>query len=142
MQHGSSNWLKVQKHTPDKPQLRQLARMCDCSLGDAFLAWFRVYAYLDEVTADGSVLFMAPADVDDVARLPGTGDALAAVQWLLFDSHGCTVVQWDRHNGRSAKKRALDAERQARFRQNQQATAAGASRAERDNGHGVGETEM
>ena len=115
-QHGSSNWLKVQKHTWQKGEIRQVARTVGISLGDAFLAWFRLYAVLDELTADGTIPFYSPADADQDAGLPGAGNAFAKVGWLLFDAQGCTVVNWGRHNGESAKARALKAERQARYR--------------------------
>lgn len=115
-QHGSSNWLKVQKHTWQKGEIRQVARTLGISLGDAFLAWFRLYAVLDELTADGSIPFYSAADADQDAGLKGAGQAFAKVGWLLFDQHGCTVVNWKRHNGESAKARALKAERQARYR--------------------------
>jgi len=115
-QHGSSNWLKVQKHTPDKPEIRHMARRCGCSIGEAFLAWFRVYTYFDETTEDGDVPFFTPDDVDDIGKLPGLGNSMAEVGWVLFDAGGCTVVKWERHNGASAKRRAVEAERQARIR--------------------------
>lgn len=115
-QNGSANWMKVQKHTPDKPEIRHIARRCGCGLGDAFLAWFKVYTYFDETTADGSIAFFAPEDVDDIGGLPGLGKAMTDVGWLIFDSSGCTIVNWDRHNGTSAKRRAVEAERQARLR--------------------------
>lgn len=115
-QHGSNHWIKVQKHTPDKPELRHVSRACGVSLGDAFLAWFRVYAYFDESTEDGSLAFFTAADADDIGKLPGLGHALASVGWLLFDDRGCTVVHWDRHNGNGAKARALHAEGQNRYR--------------------------
>lgn len=115
-QHGSNHWIKVQKHTPDKPEMRYISRACSCSLGDAFLAWFRVYGYFDESTEDGSLPFFTAEDVDDVGRLPGLGNALASVGWLLFDTQGCTVVNWERHNGQCAKTRLMAAERQDRHR--------------------------
>ena len=115
-QHGSSNWLKVQKHTWQKGEVRQVARVLQIDLANAFLAWFRLYAAFDELTADGSIPFYTAADADQDAGLPGAGMAFAQVGWLLFDENGCTVVNWGRHNGESAKARALKAERQARYR--------------------------
>jgi len=115
-QHGSNHWIKVQKHTPDKPELRHVSRVCGVTLGDAFLAWFRVYAYFDESTDDGTLALFTSEDVDDLGKLPGLGAALASVGWLLFDARGCTVVHWHRHNGGGAKARALHAEAQDRHR--------------------------
>lgn len=115
-QHGSSNWLKVQKHTWQKGEIRQVARTLGVDLANAFLAWFRLWATFDELTADGNIPFYSADDADQDAGMPGAGQAFAQVGWLLFDERGCTVVNWERHNGESAKARALKAERQARYR--------------------------
>lgn len=115
-QHGSTNWIKVQKQTPEKPAIRRVARACNVSIGDAFLAWFRVWAWLDDQTADGFVPYLAPADVDDIGRLQGLGKCLADHGWMFFDDTGCVVRDWERHNGTSSKRRAIEAERQARHR--------------------------
>lgn len=115
-QHGSSNWIKVQKHTWQKGEIRQVARALNVSLGDAFLMWFRLYSAFDELTADGNIPFYRPEDADQDAGTAGAGDAFAMVRWLMFDDYGCTIANWGRHNGESAKARALKAERQARYR--------------------------
>ncbi len=111
-----AKWIKVETHTPDKAELRQVARLCHCSKADAFLAFFRVFVWLDEQTEDGHVDFFTAADADDIAGLKGFGEALEAVGWVRFSQTGAVVSNWDRHNGESAKKRALKAERQRRWR--------------------------
>lgn len=111
------SWLKVEAHTPDKPEIRQIARACRVSAGDAFAAWFRLWAWLDSVTADGHLDFLIPADCDEIARLPGIGKALREVGWIEFDAGGGAIVMnWGLHNGKSAKKRAVDAARQNDYR--------------------------
>ena len=46
-------WIKIDVDTPSKPAIVRLANDCGVSRGDAFLAWFDLYAWLDEQTADG-----------------------------------------------------------------------------------------
>lgn len=79
-----AKWIKVETHTPDKAELRQVARLCHCSKADAFLAFFRVFVWLDEQTEDGHVDFFTAADADDIAGLKGFGEALEAVGWVTF----------------------------------------------------------
>ena len=43
-------WIKIETHTPDKAEIRHIARLCDCTKADAFLAFFRVFVWLDELT--------------------------------------------------------------------------------------------
>ena len=106
-----AKWIKIETHTPDKAELRHVARRCGCTKADAFLACFRLFAWLDEQTEDGHVDFFTPADADDVAGLSGFGEAMQEVRWITFGPTGAVVAHWERHNGQSAKRRCLDAER-------------------------------
>jgi hypothetical protein len=106
-----ARWIKIETHTPDKAELRQVARRCGCSRAEAFLACFRLFAWLDEQTSDGHVAFFTPADADDVAGLEDFGAALQEVGWITFGPTGAVVAHWERHNGQSAKRRCQDAER-------------------------------
>ena len=109
-----AKWIKVETHTPDKPEVRQIARLCNCTKADAFLAIFRVFVWLDEQTDDGHVEFFTPIDADEIGGLNGLGQALETVRWITFSTSGAVVSNWDRHNGQSAKRRCLDAERKRR----------------------------
>lgn len=112
-----AKWIKIETHTPDKTELRHVARRCECTRAEAFLAFFRLFVWLDEQTEDGQVEFFTAADADEIAGLPGFGEALQEVRWLTFGPTGAVVANWDRHNGESAKKRCLAAERIKRYRQ-------------------------
>jgi hypothetical protein len=43
----AGDWIKVEKLTPDKPEIAILARKLGVSIGDAFLEWFRIYAWAE-----------------------------------------------------------------------------------------------
>lgn len=110
-------WIKIDVDTPNKPAIVRLANDCGCTRGDAFLAFFRLYSWLDEQTADG-VLYADPEEVDAVARLQGAASSLANSGWLTFTQDGrLTVSNWQEHNGQSAKRRAMDAVRKAMKRE-------------------------
>jgi len=117
-----AKWIKIETHTPDKTEMRHIARICRCSKADAFLAFFRVFVWLDEQTEDGHVAYFTAADADEIGGLKGFGDALQEVRWILFGPTGAVVSNWDRHNGQSAKRRCLDAERSRRLRERHAAT--------------------
>lgn len=115
----AGNWIKVEKVTPDKPEVALLARRLKVSHGDAFLNWFRVYSWADGVTADGRVRFLSASEADTLSgAIPGTCEALASkdIGWLESDESGIIFANWDRHNGRSSKTRALDSERKNKIR--------------------------
>ena len=111
-----AKWIKIETHTPDKTEIRHIARRCHCTKAEAFLAFFRVFVWLDEQTDDGHVEFFTPEDADDLAGLPGFGEALQEVRWITFSPGGAVVSNWDRHNGQSAKRRCMDAERKRAVR--------------------------
>jgi len=115
----AGDWIKVEKSTPDKPEIGFIARACGVQIEIAFAAWFRLWAYLDGVTAGGEVNFFTPDDADRISRLPGIGNALSSDQgcgWITFHQGGATIVNWTRHNGESAKQRAQKTDRQRRWR--------------------------
>ena len=111
-----AKWIKIETHTPDKAELRHIARLCGCTKAEAFLAFFRVFVWLDEQTEDGHVDFFTIADADEIGGLAGFGQALETVRWITFNASGAVVSNWDRHNGQSAKRRCIDAERKRRVR--------------------------
>ena len=117
-----ARWIKVGVDTPNKPAIRNAARDCTCSVGDAFLAFFRLYAWLDENTEDGSVA-TDRTEVDAVARLPGFAASLERSGWLMFgpDGEGLKVANWDSHNGQCSKRRAEKARMMARLREERRA---------------------
>lgn len=108
------DWIKIEKGTPAKGEIRTIARLCGVSRGDAFLGWFRLWCVLDDqVGADGFLANYTAADADEDSGLHGIGKALEAVGWCVFSPTGCSVINWSRHNGKSAKQRALLSRRAA-----------------------------
>jgi hypothetical protein len=110
----AGDWIKVEKVTADKPEIAILARKLGVSHGEAFLNWFRVYSWADGVTSDGRVPFLSLDDGDTLSRAqPGTCAALASdeIGWLLLVDGSMQFGKWDRHNGKSAKGRALESEK-------------------------------
>ncbi len=101
-------WIKFCVDLPNKPEIRNAARDCGCSVGDATLAFLRLFSWLDEQTADGR-LATDRDDVDAAARLPGFAASLERSGWLAFSDGECVVTNWEKHNGQNAKRRAMKA---------------------------------
>ena len=113
----AGDWLKVEKATPDKSEIRHIARQCSVGVAEAFASWFRLWCYFDSETSTGELQFLTPHDCDDIGRLKGLGDALQSCRWLEFDAGGARVLNWDRHNGKSAKRRATETRRKKASRE-------------------------
>jgi hypothetical protein len=116
----AGDWIMVDKITPDKPEIAILARKLGCSIGDAFLAFFRLYAWADGVTTDGFVPFLSRCDGDRYAGREGTCEALASkeINWMVISENGLQFVNFEDHNGKSAKARGLEAKKKRRQRLN------------------------
>jgi len=110
-----SNWIKVDVDTPSKDAIYNIMDDCQCSQADAFLAWFNVYVWFDSVTADGTINATAK-DIDQRAGIPGVAESLCRSGWIALRGHKCVIANWAEHNGKSAKARALHANRMANYR--------------------------
>jgi hypothetical protein len=106
-------WIKVETHTPDKQKMRNIARICGVRRSDAFMGWFKLWAWFDGETGDGFISGLTPGDCDEVSGVNGMGKALEEVKWVEFSEGGGMIMSWERHNGESAKRRATDAQRKA-----------------------------
>lgn len=108
----AGDWIKLETVTPDKPEMFALAEHLACSHGDAFLACIRVWIWADQQSRDGHALGVTKTAIDRVAGVTGFADALHSVGWLQDRNGVLSVPNFDRHNGKSAKGRALAKDRQ------------------------------
>lgn len=108
-------WLKIETHTPDKPEIYDIAQIVGVSPNEAFGACFRVWAWFDAHTTDGKTngISVSEALIDNVSRVSGFADAMYQAGWLEDDGLGYKMPNFDIHNGESSKKRALTAKRVA-----------------------------
>jgi hypothetical protein len=113
-----SGWIKVETGMPEKPEVLRLARLLSIKRDQAVGVVVRFWIWADANTVDGVVDGVEAGDVDDVLSVQGLARALEMVGWLRIDKENrrITIPNFERHNGESAKKRALKSERQARWR--------------------------
>lgn len=109
----AGEWIKLEKSTPDKPEVFAVSRMCKVSHGDAFLAIMRLFIWADSATEDGIIRFFSASDADKIGNLCGLGDALLRTGWISISGDDMVFCKWERHNGASSKRRALDCERKS-----------------------------
>jgi hypothetical protein len=112
----AGDWIKMEKDTPDKPEVLALATLLGISVGDAFLACFRVWRWADSQTSDGYVRRVTVERLDELSGIQGFGQALSEVGWLHVRNGALQLPNFGRHMGQSAKNRALTADRMARSR--------------------------
>jgi len=110
-------WIKLEHGTIDKPEVYAIARKLKIPHEKAVVLLLRYWLWLDLNSRDGSVTQMFAEVLDSVVRHSGFTDALLDVEWLRKRKDGSIwTPNYDRHNGKTAKTRALAAQRMVTMR--------------------------
>ena len=112
-----SNWIKWRKGLVNRDKIHRIARRMQISPLEAAARFMLVCEWTDEQTADGYIEDVGLECIDAIAGMSGFGQALVDVHWVQLDPKGVLFVNFLRHNGHSAKARALDADRKHRSRE-------------------------
>ena len=113
-----ADWLKIGIDFPDKPEHFVVADFLGIEVDSAVVLALRWLRWLDQHTEDGCT-GLSGRLVDAVMKQKGYADALVACGWAALDEHGdVCAVNFSRHNGETAKKRALNANRVKKARSN------------------------
>jgi hypothetical protein len=108
-------WIKLHAQTVNKPEVARMARMLNSRRQHVLGGLACVWQWADQNCVNGQAI--APVDyVDEIAGFDGFAKAMEAVGWLRIDGEELIFPNFERHNGESAKQRALAAERQTRSR--------------------------
>lgn len=109
------SWIKMETSLLTSPKMQKLARLLHTDRLHAVGLAFAWLAWLDTQTTDGHS-GLTPEDLDDILGVQGAISALQAIGWCAIDEAGeVLAVDWEQHNGESAKKRALRARRNERY---------------------------
>lgn len=116
----AGEWIKFELATADKPEVLRMARILGIDKDSVVGKLVRLWAWFDKNSVDGVVDGVVVEDIDAICYQNGFANTLVSVNWLTVCSEGdrLSIPNFDRHNGESAKKRALKNERQARWRAN------------------------
>lgn len=120
----SGFWIKWEKGLTRKPEVMQIAARLMIQPTDAAGRLMLVMEWLDdavtELSRDGHAeipLKSLPLTfIDGIAGLPGFTEALAEVGWVTTKDNTLTFINVGRHNGTSAKSRALANDRKKKER--------------------------
>lgn len=109
----AGDWIKVEKSTPEKPEVLALAELLGIHPDEAFGKCFRFWRWADSNLVDGTVKLVTKASIDNVLGCSGFADALVKVGWLTARKGSLVIPNFERHTSESAKQRALTAIRVA-----------------------------
>lgn len=115
----SGDWIKMQHVTPDKPEIVKMAELLKIDQDAVFGKCARIWIWADQQTIAGDDLAVTTSFLDRLTNCPGFSSALAEVGWLKCRNGRISIPNFSRHNGQTAKNRALTKDRMQRQRDDQ-----------------------
>lgn len=112
----AGDWIKMRDNLWDDPRI---ARLCDLTgeseaavIGGLYWLW----STADQHTEDGVMPGLSTNGIDRKTGIKGLGSGLVAIGWIVDHPECIRIVNFEEHNGSSAKKRAVTAKRVANHR--------------------------
>jgi hypothetical protein len=113
----AGDWIKFEHATSDKPEVFRMAEILGIDPDAVTGKLIRFWAWCDQQTVDGSSLGISDSVIDRVTHQPGFSAALREVSWLQARSGSLAIPNFDRHNGQTAKARAVENRKKANQRE-------------------------
>lgn len=103
----AGDWLKIEVHTPDKPEIWTIAGLLNIDPDEVFGKLFRMWSWFDQHTENGYAPSVTKKILDRTIGVAGFCDAVIESGWLEDDGKEIHVPNFELHNGKSSKNRAL-----------------------------------
>jgi hypothetical protein len=112
----AGDWIKFELATQDKPEVIAMADLLNTSTYDVVGRLLKVWGWFDQQTRNGNAVSVTGTAlkryIDTLVASQGFAATMQKVGWLSDEG----MPNFDRHNGKSAKERALTNERVKRSR--------------------------
>ena len=120
----AGDWIKIEHVTPDKPEVHQLAEMLNIDPDAVVGKLIRIWIWADQQLRSCYAPVVTHSLIDRISCISGFANALESVGWLARKTGEIVFVNFDNHNGTTAKARALAMKRMQRFRYDSGVTSA------------------
>lgn len=112
----AGDWIKMRCNLDTDPAVFQIAAQLGLDELSVVGRLWKVWAWADQHVSDCHATGVTDVTLDRISTTPGFAAAMRRVGWITGESDSPTLPRFDRHNGQSAKTRALATERQSRKR--------------------------
>lgn len=112
----AGDWIKFEKATLDKPEVFEMAGILGIDPDAVVGKLLRVWDWFDDQSLDGCAPVTLAAQLNRNTGVTGFVEAMQQVGWIVFENNRLRIPKFERHNGQSAKNRALSAKRMAKTR--------------------------
>jgi len=120
----AGDWIKVQHTLPDKEEVNMIAVRLGIDHDAVVGKLLRVWIWADLNSVNGNGLRVTESFLDRLTNCPGFALSLIECGWLITRNGRLSLPNFDRHNGQTAKNRALTASRVKRLRNDEIVTEA------------------
>ena len=114
----AGDWIKVQKDTPEKPEVQAIAFRLGIDPDAVVGKLVRVWSWFDTHTKDGNAQCVTFALLDRLTSVTGFAEHMKLVGWLDTDGVSLILPNFNFHNGATAKTRANGKNRSEKHRSN------------------------
>lgn len=119
----AGDWIKLQKDTPDKPEVLAMASRLGIDSDAVVGKLVRIWSWFDTHTTSGNASCVTYSFLDRLAGVTGFAEQMALVGWLEQNGHDLSLTNFGYHNGETAKTRALGKNRVEKSRSNASSNA-------------------
>lgn len=119
----AGDWIKLQKDTPDKPEVLAIASRLGIDPDAVTGKLIRIWSWFDTHTTNGNATSVTYAFLDRITGVTGFAEQVELVGWLRQSGHDLILPNFDFHNGETAKKRAMGKNRVEKHRGNAESNA-------------------
>lgn len=100
-------WIKIEICLPDKPEVTAMANILGIDSDAVVGKLIRIWGWADTHTLNGNASGVTNSFIDRYTHCVGFADALRKVGWLSGRDAAIEFPNFNRHNGQTAKTRAL-----------------------------------
>lgn len=118
----AGDWIKMRGNLWDDPRVSRLVDMTDSSEAAIVGALYWLWATADQHTENGVMHGLTLRGIDRKTGVAGFGASLVSIGWLVDNGDSVSIVNFEDHNGASAKSRVQTAKRVANHKANAKVT--------------------
>lgn len=109
----AGDWIKIRKDLITDPDVVNIATLCGLDEFGVAGRLISVWSWLDTHSVDGRRVPIADPFLDRLTGLAGFAAAMRRVGWLTGNAGSLTFPDYEKHNGKTAKNRAVEAKKKA-----------------------------
>lgn len=128
----AGDWIKMRCDLAEDPAVIAMAAALEIEDDAVVGKLHRLWSWADRQSRDGHAVGVTASWVDRYVHRDGFAAAMQSVGWLDMTGAGLHFPNFDRHNGKTAKQRALSNVRQQQHRANVTESVTSSSRTQRD----------